>query len=47
MQWAIARAREAGCRMVQLTTNKRRPAAHRFYESLGFVPSHTGMKLLL
>lgn len=47
MEWAIARAREEGCHMVQLTTNKQRPEAHRFYESLGFAPSHTGMKLLL
>jgi GNAT superfamily N-acetyltransferase len=45
--WAIERARERGCRMVQLTTDKRRTDAHRFYESLGFVASHEGMKLLL
>ena len=36
-----------GCRMVQLTTDKRRADAHRFYESLGFVASHEGMKLRL
>jgi GNAT superfamily N-acetyltransferase len=47
MQWAIAQAQAAGCHMVQLTTNKQRPETHRFYESLGFTPSHTGMKLLL
>src|SRR5690606_6911587 len=47
MQWAIARAREKGCHMVQLTTNKQRPEAHRFYESLGLVGPHYGMKLLL
>lgn len=46
-EWAIARARERGCRMVQLTTDKKRPDAARFYESLGFVASHEGMKLLL
>jgi GNAT superfamily N-acetyltransferase len=44
---AIERARIRGCRLVQLTTDKRRPDAHRFYESLGFVASHEGMKLRL
>ena len=43
--WAIARARERGCRIVQLTTDKSRPDAKRFYEALGFVASHEGMKL--
>ena len=46
-EWAIARAHERGCHLVQLTTDKRRPDAHRFYESLGFVASHEGMKLTL
>ena len=46
-EWAIARARERGCRMLQLTTDKRRPDAKRFYEALGFVASHDGMKLPL
>ena len=45
--WAIAAAREAGCHMVQLTTDKRRPAALAFYRSLGFQASHEGMKLHL
>jgi GNAT superfamily N-acetyltransferase len=45
--WAIERAREKGCRMVQLTSDKRRRDAIRFYESLGFVASHEGMKLEL
>jgi ribosomal protein S18 acetylase RimI-like enzyme len=45
--WAIARAKERGCHMVQLTTDKTRPNAIRFYESLGFVASHEGMKLKL
>jgi ribosomal protein S18 acetylase RimI-like enzyme len=44
---AIALAREAGCGLVQLTTDKSRPDAHRFYERLGFVASHEGMKLTL
>jgi GNAT superfamily N-acetyltransferase len=47
LRWAIERARERGCHVVQLTTDKRRSAARRFYESLGFVASHEGMKLPL
>jgi GNAT superfamily N-acetyltransferase len=47
MAEAIARARAAGCGMVQLTTDLRRTDAHRFYERLGFVGSHLGMKLPL
>ena len=46
-EWAIARCRERGCRMLQLTTDKRRADAKRFYEALGFVASHEGMKLPL
>lgn len=42
---AIALAREAGCGLVQLTTDKQRPNALRFYERLGFTASHEGMKL--
>jgi len=42
--WAIERARERGCSLVQLTSDKRRRDAIRFYESLGFVASHEGMK---
>jgi ribosomal protein S18 acetylase RimI-like enzyme len=47
IEWAIARARERGCELVQLTSDRRRPDAIRFYESLGFVASHEGMKLRL
>jgi len=43
--WAIERARQTGCHLVQLTTDARRPAARHFYEDLGFVASHVGMKL--
>ncbi len=44
---AIERARDTGCGLVQLTTDKSRVDAHRFYERLGFVASHEGMKLAL
>ncbi len=44
---AIERARAAGSHLVQLTTHTSRRDAHRFYERLGFVPSHVGMKLPL
>ena len=47
MAYAMERARGRGCRIVQLTTDKRRTDAHRFYDSLGFVASHEGMKLAL
>jgi GNAT superfamily N-acetyltransferase len=47
LQWAIERARSRGCVMVQLTTNRERVDALRFYERLGFVASHHGMKLHL
>jgi GNAT superfamily N-acetyltransferase len=47
MEFAVGRARERGCRIVQLTTDKRRTEAHRFYAGLGFVASHEGMKLVL
>ena len=47
MRWAVERARERGCALVQLTTDKRRPDAHRFYRRLGFEASHEGMKLML
>jgi ribosomal protein S18 acetylase RimI-like enzyme len=42
---AIDRARERGCAMVQLTSDKQRADAIRFYQSLGFVASHEGLKL--
>ncbi|GAA1430304.1 GNAT family N-acetyltransferase [Microlunatus lacustris] len=43
--WAIQEARRRGCALVQLTTDKSRADAHRFYEGLGFVASHEGLKL--
>ncbi|MEU5720291.1 GNAT family N-acetyltransferase [Micromonospora sp. NPDC047738] len=47
MTWAIDQARARGCALVQLTTDKTRADAHRFYRNLGFVASHEGMKLAL
>jgi GNAT superfamily N-acetyltransferase len=47
MGWVIDTARERGCVMVQLMADRRRDDAHRFYESLGFAPTHHGMKLHL
>lgn len=41
---AEARARAAGCRLIQLTSNAARSDARRFYERLGFTPSHIGFK---
>lgn len=46
-EWAIAQCRAHGCGLVQLTTDKTRPDAHRFYERLGFEASHVGYKLTL
>jgi len=45
--WAIGEARRRGFALVQLTTDKSRVDAHRFYERLGFVASHEGLKLQL
>jgi GNAT superfamily N-acetyltransferase len=45
--WAINESRRRHCTLVQLTTDKSRTPAHRFYERLGFVASHEGMKLSL
>jgi GNAT superfamily N-acetyltransferase len=47
MTWAIEESRRRGCALVQLTSDKSRADAHRFYERLGFVASHEGMKLKL
>lgn len=47
MSWAIEQARQRGCALVQLTSDKSRTNAHRFYAGLGFVTSHEGMKLAL
>ncbi|TPL47490.1 GNAT family N-acetyltransferase [Mesorhizobium sp. B2-4-6] len=47
LEWAIDKCRERGCRVAQLTTNKSRLDAHRFYERLGLKASHIGYKLEL
>ncbi len=44
-EWAIDRARERGAHLLQLTTDKKRPDALRFYERLGFQATHEGLKL--
>lgn len=44
-KWAINRAKEKGAHLLQLTTDKQRPDALRFYEQLGFKATHEGMKL--
>ncbi|MGB8622428.1 MAG: GNAT family N-acetyltransferase [Paracoccaceae bacterium] len=41
---AKARARQAGCGLMQLTTNNTRSRAHAFYTRLGFTASHIGFK---
>lgn len=45
--WAIKRAQERKAHVLQLTTDKQRPEAMKFYESLGFKPTHEGMKMHL
>lgn len=47
MRYAVERARARGCAIVQLSTNKVRTDARRFYERLGFIATHEGMKLML
>jgi GNAT superfamily N-acetyltransferase len=47
MQYAIERARQRGAHLMQLTTHNTRTGAHRFYERLGFIGSHLGMKISL
>jgi GNAT superfamily N-acetyltransferase len=47
VEWAIEEARREGCRIVQLTSNRSRDDALRFYERLGFEATHRGLKLTL
>ena len=44
-EWAINRAQERKAHLLQLTTDKKRPKAIRFYENLGFISTHEGMKM--
>ncbi|MBB3396683.1 MULTISPECIES: GNAT family N-acetyltransferase [unclassified Rhizobium] len=44
IEWAMARCAERGCGLVQLTSDKSRTDSIRFYEKLGFVASHEGLK---
>jgi GNAT superfamily N-acetyltransferase len=46
-RWAIAQCRARGCARVQLTSDNSRTDAHRFWERLGFSPTHRGFKLTL
>jgi GNAT superfamily N-acetyltransferase len=45
--WALEKCRRESCGIVQLTTDKARTEAHRFYDRLGFEPSHIGYKIKL
>jgi GNAT superfamily N-acetyltransferase len=47
IEWAVEESRRQGCQLVQLTSDNSRTDAHRFYERLGFTPSHVGFKLQL
>jgi len=44
LRWAVEEARARGCALIQLTTDKTRADARRFYDRLGFTPSHEGYK---
>jgi len=46
-KWTIRRAKQKHCKLVQLTSDKKRPDAIRFYESLGFQATHERFKLKL
>ncbi len=45
LKWAINRAKERNAHLLQLTTDKKRPKAIKFYEDLGFKATHEGMKI--
>lgn len=47
LMWARGEAERRGCALIQLTSDKQRPEAHRFYSGLGFTASHEGFKLEL
>ncbi len=47
IEWAINKAHELDCHLVQLTMDKKRLETIEFYKNLGFVASHEGLKLHL
>ncbi|EBA06925.1 GNAT family N-acetyltransferase [Sagittula stellata] len=47
LEWAVAEAKRRNCRLLQLTSDRQRDDAHRFYERAGFTPSHLGFKMTL
>lgn len=47
INWAIQRARERGCHLIQLTTDKQREESLKFYKRLGFQATHEGLKMRL
>ncbi len=46
-KWAIERAKSRHAHVLQLTTDKKRPEAIKFYEDLGFIATHEGMKMYI
>ncbi|HLR75509.1 MAG TPA: GNAT family N-acetyltransferase, partial [Virgibacillus sp.] len=47
ISWAIQRAKERSCHLIQLTTDKQREEALMFYKRLGFQATHEGLKMPL
>ncbi len=47
MKFAIKKAKDKNCKIVQLTTDKTREQAQKFYSNLGFTGSHIGMKIYI
>lgn len=47
LRWTLSEAQRRGCTLAQLTSDTSRADAHRFYQRLGFVASHTGFKMQL
>lgn len=47
IRWAICDAEHKGISLIQLTSDAQRQDAHRFYQRLGFIPSHVGFKMRL
>ena len=47
LDWSVVEARNHGCSLIQLTSDRSRTEAPRFYERAGFEPSHFGYKFSL